>query len=151
MRAFNITGPSCCVRDQHGNQEKPCNIGRPLGYAQRFDNIKQLLRLAGLDLNASRSGKTSHSAVPVISKVGKADLRCALYQAANVATSRTAEFKAYFKRLLKGREKERGIKTKMRVKVAAKMLVIAWRLMKTMQPYKAGLLVIDEPVQQRGR
>ena len=122
-----------------------------IGYAQRFENAKQLLRLAGLDLNASRSGKTSHSAVPVISKVGKADLRYALYQAANVATSRTAEFKAYFKHILTGREKERGIKTKMRVKVAAKMLVIAWTLMKTRQAYKAGLLLTDEPVQQRGR
>jgi transposase len=122
-----------------------------IGFAQRFENAKQLLRLAGLDLNASRSGKRSQTAVPVISKVGKADLRYALYQAANVATGLTAEFKAYFKRLLKGREKEKGIKTKMRVKVSAKMLVIAWTLMKTGHPYKAGLLVIDEPVQARGR
>lgn len=122
-----------------------------IGFAQRFENAKQLLRLAGLDLNALRSGKRSQSAVPVISKVGKADLRYALYQAAKVATSLTAEFKAYFKRLLKGREKEKGIKTKMRVKVSAKMLVIAWTLMKTRQPYKAGLLLIDEPVQPRGR
>jgi len=122
-----------------------------IGYAERFDNAKQLLRLAGLDLNASRSGKTSHTAVPVISKAGKADLRYALYQAAKVATSGTAEFKAYFKRLIKGREKEPGIKTKMRVKVSAKMLVIGWTLMKTQQPYKAGLLVIDEPDQLRGR
>ena len=122
-----------------------------IGFARRFENAKQLLRLAGLDLNALRSGKRSQSAVPVISKVGKADLRYALYQAAKVATSLTAEFKAYFKRLLKGREKEKGIKTKMRVKVSAKMLVIAWTLMKTQQPYKAGLLLIDEPVQPRGR
>ncbi len=122
-----------------------------IGFAQRFENAKQLLRLAGLDLNASRSGKRSQSAVPVISKVGKADLRYALYQAAKVATSLTAEFKAYFKRLLKGRQKEKGIKTKMRVKVSAKMLVIAWTLMKTGRPYKAGLLLIDEPDQQRGR
>ncbi len=122
-----------------------------IGYAQRFENAKQLLRLAGLDLNASRSGKRSQTAVPVISKVGKADLRYALYQAAKVATSLTVEFKAYFKRLLKGREKEKGIKTKMRVKVSAKMLVIAWTLMKTRQPYKAGLLLIDEPGQLRGR
>jgi transposase len=122
-----------------------------IGYAQRFENSRQLLRLAGLDLNASRSGKKSQTAVPVISKAGKADLRYALYQAAKVATSLTAEFKAYFERILKGREKERGIKTKMRVKVSAKMLVIAWTLMKTMQPYKSGLLAIDEPVQPRGR
>jgi transposase len=122
-----------------------------IGYAQRFENSRQLLRLAGLDLNASRSGKKSQTAVPVISKASKADLRYALYQAAKVATSLTAEFKAYFERILKGREKERGIKTKMRVKVSAKMLVIAWTLMKTRQPYKSGLLAIDEPVQPRGR
>ena len=66
-----------------------------------------------------------------------------------MATSRTVEFKAYFERILKGRQKEKGIKTKMRVKVSAKMLVSAWTLMKTQQPYKAGLLLIDEPVQPR--
>lgn len=112
-----------------------------IGFADRFDNAKQVLRLAGLDLCASRSGKTSQTAVPVISKNGKADLRYALYQAAKVATSRTAEFKTYFEHLLKGRQKERGIKTKMCVKVSAKMLVIAWTMIKTMQPYKAGLLL----------
>ena len=36
---------------------------------------------------------------------------------------------------LQGREKERGIKTKMRVKLAAKMLVIAWTLMKNQEPF----------------
>jgi transposase len=122
-----------------------------IGFAGRFENAKQLLRLAGLDLSASRSGKSSHTAVPVISKAGKADLRYALYQAAKVATSRTAEYRAYFEHLLKGREKERGIKTKMCVKVSAKMLVIAWTLMKRMQPYKPGLLLPDEPGQARGR
>jgi len=113
-----------------------------IGYAQRFENAKQVLRLAGFDLNAKRSGKTSRSAVPVISKNGKADLRYALYQAAKVATGKTAEFKAYFAHLLQGREKEKGIITKMRVKVAAKMLVIAWTLLKTKQAYQPGLLTI---------
>jgi transposase len=117
-----------------------------IGYAQRFENAKQVLRLAGLDLNAKRSGKTSRSAVPVISKNGKADLRYALYQAAKVATGITAEFKAYFRYLLQGREKEKGIITKMRVKVASKMLVIAWTMLKTMQEYQPGLLRYDEPV-----
>jgi len=116
-----------------------------IGYAQRFENAKQLLRLAGLDLSANRSGKGSKSAVPVISKIGKADLRYALYQAARVATGITTEFKAYFAYLMKGREKEKGIVTKLRVKVAAKMLVIAWAMMKTMRPYKPGLLRYDEP------
>jgi transposase len=44
--------------------------------------------MAGLDLCAQRSGKTSNSVTPVISKQGKADLRYELYQAAFVASLR---------------------------------------------------------------
>jgi transposase len=39
-----------------------------IGTAQRFKNTHQLIKFAGLDLKAQRSGKKSHSAVPVISK-----------------------------------------------------------------------------------
>ena len=46
-----------------------------IGNPHLFENIQQLKRLAGLDLNASRSGKRSSNAVPVISKKGKGDLR----------------------------------------------------------------------------
>ena len=87
-----------------------------------------MLKMAGFDLCASRSGKSSQKAIPVISKKGKADLRYALYQAAHIASIRSAHFKKYFEEKLQGREKEKGIKTKMRVKLAAKMLVIAWTL-----------------------
>ena len=41
----------------------------------------------------------------------------------------------YLKTKLRGREREAGIKTKMRVKLAAKMLIIAWTLMKKMEPF----------------
>jgi transposase len=102
-----------------------------LGDPNRFASRRQVLRLGGLDLNASRSGKRSHAAVPVISKRGNSESRYALYQAALIATYHNDRFRAVFARFLKGREQERGIKTKMRVKLAAKMLVIAWTLMKT--------------------
>jgi transposase len=101
-----------------------------IGTPDRFENRAQLLRLAGFDLSANRSGQRSKTAVPVISKKGKADLRYALYQAALVASSSTSHFRDYFSRLLDGRQREKGIRTKMRVKIAAKMLVIAWTLMK---------------------
>jgi transposase len=101
-----------------------------IGDASRFSSHKQILRLAGFDLCASRSGKTSDSAKPVISKQGKAALRYALVQAAMVAAAKNPTVRSYFSRLLKGREHERGIKLKMKVKLAAKMLVIAWTLMK---------------------
>jgi transposase len=101
----------------------------------RFENRKQVLKMAGYDLCAKRSGKTSDKAVPVLSKKGNSELRYALYQAANAASSRTDLFRAYFATLLQGRERERGIRTKMRVKLAAKLLVIAWTLMKKAEPF----------------
>jgi transposase len=113
-------------------------IGNPF----RFNNLNQVIRLAGYDLNAKRSGKTSDFAVPVISKKGKASLRYALYQAALVASVRNKEFIQYFTEKLRGREKEHGIKTKMRVKLAAKMLVIAWTLMKKKEPFDPKYLNI---------
>jgi transposase len=87
-----------------------------IGDPSRFGNQKQVLRLAGLDLSASRSGKTSDSATPVISKQSKAAMRYALVQAAQVASSLNPTVRTYFSRLLKGRELERGIKMKMKVK-----------------------------------
>ncbi|MEW6672143.1 MAG: IS110 family transposase [Thermodesulfobacteriota bacterium] len=102
-----------------------------IGDPHRFICRRQVIRLGGLDLNANRSGKRSHTAVPVISKRGNSELRYALYQAAQIATYHNDQFRALFTRYLEGRESERGIKTKMRVKLAAKMLVIAWTMMKT--------------------
>jgi transposase len=101
-----------------------------IGDPNRFIGRRQVIRLGGLDLNANRSGKRSNAAVPVISKRGNSELRYALYQAAQIATYHSDRFRALFIRSLEGRENERGIKTKMRVKIAAKMLVIAWTLMK---------------------
>jgi transposase len=106
-----------------------------IGNALRFDNRRQILRLAGLDLCASRSGKKSDNAAPVISKQGKAALRYALVQAAIVAARANPAVRTYFCRLIKGREFERGINLKMKVKLAAKMLVVAWTLMKRKEQF----------------
>ena len=99
-----------------------------IGNPWRFQNGAQVLKMVGLDLSASQSGKSQGS--PIVSKKGKAEIRFALYQAAMVASSRDRHFVAYFTDQLRGREKEKGIKTKKRVKLAAKMLMIAWTLMK---------------------
>jgi len=115
------------------------SIGDPF----RFENRKQLIKLAGYDLCADRSGKTSAKAIPVISKKGNGELRYALYQAAKVASARVDLFRTYFAELLRGRERERGIKTKMCVKLAAKMLVIAWTLMKKREPFDPAYLNIE--------
>ena len=118
-------------------------LGR-IGDPHRFKGRKQVLRLAGLDLNAKRSGKRSDSAVAVISKRGNTSLRYSLYQASVVATIWDENFRELFTRYLTGREKERGIKTKMRVKLAAKMLVIAWTMMKNETGFDPSLLALDE-------
>jgi transposase len=112
-----------------------------LGDPHRFTSSKQVLKLAGLDLSASRSGKSSGKASAKISKKGKAALRYALYQSALIATTRNKYFIEYFSKLVAGREREQGIKTKMRVKVAAKMLVIAWTLWKKEEVFQGKYLL----------
>ncbi len=101
----------------------------------RFKSRKQVIRLAGLDLHANRSGKTSRDSVPVISKKGDADLRYALYQAALIASYHNDGFRSLFNRMLDSRHGERGIRTKARVKLAAKMLLLAWTMLKNSEVF----------------
>jgi len=111
-----------------------------IGEADRFQNGKQVLKLGGLDLSADRSGKNSDKAIPEISKRGKADLRYALYQAAFIASMKNPYFLRYYTNKLRGREKEKGIHTKMIVKLSAKMLLIAWTLMKKKEAFNPAYL-----------
>ena len=111
-----------------------------IGDAWRFGSAKQVLKMAGFDLGAKRSGKKSKEAVPVISKKGNAALRYGVYQAAFIASTRNIDFVEYYTDTLRGRERERGIKTKMRVKLAAKMLVMAWTLMKKKEEFNPDYL-----------
>jgi transposase len=114
-----------------------------VGDPYRFENGRQVLKLAGWDLNAERSGKSSETARPVISKKGKADLRYALYQAALIASIKNQPFMVYYTNQLRGREQEPGIKTKMRVKLAAKLLIIAGTPMKKKEPFNPDSLNLE--------
>jgi transposase len=96
--------------------------------------------MSGFDLSAKRSGKGSDKAYPGISKKGSNALRYALIQAAVIASSRNYDFIQSFTNTLKRREKERGIKIKMRVKLAAKLLIIAWTIMKAKNAFDPALL-----------
>lgn len=113
-----------------------------IGNPWRFQNGAQVLKMVGLDLSASSSGKSQGS--PVVSKKGKAEIRYALYQAAMVASTRDKHFVRYFTDQLRGREKETGIKTKKRVKLAAKMVMIAWTLMKKQERFDPGYLAAGD-------
>jgi transposase len=46
--------------------------------------------------------------------------------------------KVHYSKLIQGRELECGIKLKMKVKLAAKLLVVAWTLMKSRQKFEAS-------------
>ena len=111
-----------------------------IGNPHRFSSYGKVLRLAGLDLNANRSGKTSDASVPKISKRGDADLRYGLYQAALIAFLHNTHFRRLYSKMLEGRSAERGIKTKMRVKLAAKMLTIAWAMLKNNEQFNPNAL-----------
>jgi transposase len=111
-----------------------------IGDPDRFQNGKQVLKMGGLDLSADRSGKNSDKATPEISKRGKSDLRYALYQAAFIASTKNRDFMLYYTSKLRGREKEKGIHTKRIVKLSAKMLLIAWTLMKKKEAFNPAYL-----------
>jgi transposase len=88
-------------------------------------------------------GENSDNVTPKLSKSGKPDLRYALYQAAMIASIKDTHFMRYYTEKLRGREKEKGIKTKMRVKLAAKTLIIAWTLMKKQEYFNPEYLVVE--------
>jgi transposase len=115
-----------------------------IGDPHRFTSAKQVLKLAGLDLSASRSGKSSANVTAKVSKKGNARLRWALYQASLIASYRNKYFVEYYTKILSGREREHGIKTKMRVKLAAKMLVISWSLLKSGKIFQGEHLLNTE-------
>jgi len=131
---------SCLLSIPGFGPEISAQVLGAIGDPHRFRNAKEVLKMAGLDLSADRSGKTAESARPVISKKGKAHLRYMLYQAALIASIRNRHFMNYYTAKLVGRQQERGIKTKMRVKLAAKLLVIAWTLMKKKERFDPGHL-----------
>jgi transposase len=49
----------------------------------------------------------------------------------------------YYARKLEGRQKEKGIQTKMWVKLSAKMLLIAWTLMKKKEAFDPAYLNME--------
>jgi transposase len=109
-----------------------------IGNPHRFPSSSQVLRLAGLDLNANRSGKSSNTKIPKISKQGDVDLRYALYQAALIGSYHNKALSRRFARMLKDRAAEQGIKTKMRIKLSAKLLVVAWTMLKNNEAFDAN-------------
>jgi transposase len=99
-----------------------------LGEPHRFPHRQQVLRWAGLDVRPQRSGASRDRGRRTISRRGNAALRAALVQAARVAVRCHPPIRAWFTKGLEGREPEPGIRRKRELKLAAKLLVVAWRL-----------------------
>jgi transposase len=131
---------SCLLSIPGFGPEVSATVMGAIGAPYRFSCGRQVLKMAGFDLSASRSGQNAPHIVPVISKRDKVDLRFALYQAALVASKMNHYFIMYFGRKLRGRRQEQGIGTKMRVKLAAKLLIIAWTLMKKKEMFDPNCL-----------
>jgi transposase len=135
---------SCLLSIPGFGPEVSSTVLAAIGDPYRFSSGKQVLKMAGYDLSAARSGKTASNAVPVISKRGKVDLRFALYQAAMVASNMNHHFIKYFGRKYLRRQHEQGIGTKLRVKLAAKLLIIAWTLMKKKEMFDPDCLNLGD-------
>jgi transposase len=78
-----------------------------------------------------------------ISFIRPSDLAFLLLLTMLITSTRNNYFMRYYTNQLKGRERERGIKTEMKVKLAAKMLIIAWTLMKNKEPFDPAYLNIE--------
>ncbi|HYA85945.1 MAG TPA: hypothetical protein VEI57_02625 [Nitrospirota bacterium] len=72
-----------------------------------------------------------------------------MYQAAFIASLKSKDFIPYFTNKLAGRAKENGIGTKMRVKLAAKLLTIAWTLMKKKECFDPKYLKLEKRVERK--
>jgi transposase len=138
---------SCLLSIPGFGPEVSATVLGAIGDPYRFSCGRQVLKMAGFDLSASRSGQNTPNIVPVISKRGKVDLRFALYQAALVASNKNHHFIKYYGRKYLRRQHEQGAGTKLRVKLAAKLLIIAWTLMKKKEMFDPACLNIgDMPV-----
>jgi transposase len=104
-------------------------IGNPWGYR----HWRQVMKLSGLNLIVAETGNISGT--PRISKQGKGTLRWAAYQAAVVAAAKDPLFKQIYQKSLKNRHTQKGAKKRTLVKVAAKILKIAYAVLRDQIKY----------------
>jgi len=107
-----------------------------IGDVGRFGNYKELISFAGLDVIGRQSGGWS-SQRRVVSKNGRKLLRTVAYQAALSASRLEGEFKDCYQRALARQDERKRVKRKAIVKVADKVLRVAWGVLKGGQAYRA--------------
>lgn len=111
-----------------------------IGDMSRFDDAKEIQKLAGLGLVACSSGK--HKGETKISHRGRKRLRYWLYQAAMSAVAHSDEFKELHK-YYTTRDENPLQKMQSLMAVAGKLLRVIYAIMKTGQPYDKKKLLAD--------
>jgi transposase len=103
-----------------------------IGDIEHYECGRQLVKLAGLDIAHYQSGKFCSEGK--ISRRGREGLRAAVYQAAVVAVGCDRQFKSRYQRLLQ-RQGADPVALKALMAIGAKILRIAFRVLKDGQPY----------------
>ncbi len=102
-----------------------------IGNPWRFHSAKAVSRYAGLDPSVHQSGEKNHRGR--ISKNGAADLRRVLVQAAyQVAIHDLGSLGAFFRRKQEHLGRKRAV-----IATARKLLIVAWKIMLTGEPYRS--------------
>lgn len=117
-----------------------------IGDISAFSHAKQVVKLAGLDLETMSSG--SFQGQERISKKGNSLLRYALCQAVNIALAKNKDLKEIFKHKLKDLGNTRKAKAKLKIKFAAKFIRIAFALLKNQVPFDINRfkVLVEDPV-----
>lgn len=101
-----------------------------------FNNIRQLVSYAGLDVVENQSGK--HKGKTTISRKGNARLRSALYLPAVSASTYNKTLKTYYQRIIENRTiKKQGI-----IAVMRKLLILVYTLWKKDEEYVENYLPV---------
>ena len=105
-----------------------------IGDIDNFRSIRQVLKLAGLDLARIQSGQFTGEAR--ISRRGKPLLRSAVYQAALVAARNDSALRTKFLHMISKHNAGKGQKKKFLMALGCKILRIAFTLMKNKESYR---------------
>lgn len=123
-----------------------CVFKAVIGDIKDYSHSKQLLKLAGLDLETMSSGHFQGQ--ERISKKGNALLRYALCHAVNVAVAKHEHIKEIFQAKLNTLGNSKKVKAKLKIKFAAKFIRIAFVLLKKQVPFDINRfkVLVEDPV-----
>lgn len=109
-----------------------------IGDPMRFDNPRQISKMAGYNLVEDSSGKSKSGTA--ISKRGRKNLRSVLYQMAMIMVAVNAEMKELYK-YLKTRQNNPLKKKQALVVISKKIITVIYNLVKKQTEYKAELVL----------